>query len=414
MARSKHYCNALVLGFSFPTMKMRSKFTGDMDDMFNVHGHAGNFCREAILGSLGIIINSRSERPPVQPVTIADFGTADGHASLSLVNEMIDVIQTELGENQPIVVYYNDQPMNDFNLLSKAIQGSTYGTGLTLTGNVYPVMIPRTMYEQCLPDNSLDLAISTLATQYLSKQVCQIKNGVSFQEADDSEKKIMRAQGKADWRAFVISRGRELKPGGFLITFNVSSNDDRDLKAPFENGFIPLGRIVSDMNKEGIITQEEYLSTNINAYLGRTAEDFKEPFTSDLPDIKKLGLELVSIRTAKHFTLQQTFNNVNKNTTDKLKYSERIVAMVYPWLHNVLYKGFSNSRTEEEKEMIIDQYFRRFGVSELQTEWVTVQGTDDRALFPVVKIEAYVSRTFVTDFRRRQHVKLSAFMVGVS
>ncbi|XP_033759284.1 uncharacterized protein LOC117341522 [Pecten maximus] len=113
------------------------------------------------------------------------------------------------------------------------------------------------------------------------------------------------------------------------------------------------------MTKEGIITQEEYLATNINAYLRRTTEDFKEPFTSDLPGIKELGLELVSIRSVKHYTPHPTFDVVNEDTTDKLKYSERIVAMVYPWLHDVIYRGFSNSRTEEEKKMIIDQYFRR-------------------------------------------------------
>ncbi|XP_033758377.1 probable S-adenosylmethionine-dependent methyltransferase At5g37990 [Pecten maximus] len=110
---------------SFPTMKMNSRFRGDVDDMYNVHGHAGNHCHEAILKGLGRIINSRSGNKPVQPVAIADFGTADGRASRSLINEMIDEIQTGLGKNQPIVVYYNDQPKNDFNLLSKTIQGCT-------------------------------------------------------------------------------------------------------------------------------------------------------------------------------------------------------------------------------------------------------------------------------------------------
>ncbi|XP_033758828.1 uncharacterized protein LOC117341103 [Pecten maximus] len=120
-----------------------------------------------------------------------------------------------------------------------------------------------------------------------------------------------------------------------------------------------MGRIVSDMVREGKVTREEYLAANWNGYLGRTAEDFKEPFTSDLPEIRELGLELVSIRSVKHYTLQQIFHNVNKDTTDKLKYSERIVAMVYPWLHHAIYRGLSDSRTEDEKEMITDQYFRR-------------------------------------------------------
>ncbi|XP_033758372.1 farnesoic acid carboxyl-O-methyltransferase-like [Pecten maximus] len=242
---------------SFPTMKMNSRFTGDVDDMYNAHGHAGNHCREAILEGLGRIINSRSEHLAVQPVSIADFGTADGRASLSLINEMIDAIQTGLGQEQPILLYYNDQPMNDFNLLSKAIQGNTRDPGLNVTGSVYPVIVPRTMYEQCLPDNSLDLGISTVATHYLSKQVCQIKNGIYFEEADDGEQNLIRQQGKVDWRAYVISRGRELKPGGFLITLTISSNDKGELSSVFENGLSLLGSVMSDMAREGIITQVE-------------------------------------------------------------------------------------------------------------------------------------------------------------
>ncbi|XP_033758376.1 methyltransferase FUS9-like [Pecten maximus] len=342
----------------FPTMKMNSRFTGDVDDMYNVHGHAGNLCREAVLEGLGRIVNSRLENMATEPVTIADFGTADGRASLSLINEIIEFIQKELGQKQAVVVYYNDQPMDDFNLLSKVISGYTQNPGLTFIGNVYPVMIPRTMYEQCLPDNSIDLAISTVATHYLSKQVCKIKNGVFMEEADDEEQERMREQGKADWRDFVISRGRELKPGGFLVTMNTSSCDN-EVSAAFENGNRPLGSILSDMATEGIITQDEYLATNYNAHCWRQTEDFQEPFASAVPEIEELGLELVSVRLIKRCQQHPIFDIVNKDFTDKLKFSQRIVAMVYPWFHHVIYRGLADSRTEDEKEMITDQYFQR-------------------------------------------------------
>ncbi|OWF43238.1 hypothetical protein KP79_PYT18811 [Mizuhopecten yessoensis] len=107
----------------YPTMKMATSFSDEKDDMYNVHGHMGNISRAAILESLRRILSSRQASKTEHPVNIADYGTADGQASLSLVNEMIDVIQTDLGKEQAIVVYYNDQPMNDFNRLSKVIQG---------------------------------------------------------------------------------------------------------------------------------------------------------------------------------------------------------------------------------------------------------------------------------------------------
>ncbi|XP_060073551.1 uncharacterized protein LOC132553334 [Ylistrum balloti] len=341
---------------NFPTMKMNTRFSREMHDMYNVHGHAGNLCRESILDGINKIICSRSKCQSAQPISVADFGTADGVASLDLVKEIIATIQTELGKEQAIIVYYNDQPMNDFNLLSKVILGDGPGSGVMVTGNVYPMVIPRTMYKQCLPNNSLDLAMSSVATHYMSTQVCQIKDGVFVEEADDSEQRLMREQAKTDWRAFVISRGRELKPGGYLVTLNTSLDEKGNSPTLKDNGKVIMGDTVSELAKEGIITQEEYLGMNYNAYYVRSEEDFKEPFTSALPDVERLGLELVLI---KHYLQSPLPDIVNKDETEKLEYSHKLVAMVYPWMYHVIYGGLSKSRTEEEKEMIIDQYFHR-------------------------------------------------------
>ncbi|XP_069109295.1 uncharacterized protein [Argopecten irradians] len=135
----------------------------------------------------------------------------------------------------------------------------------------------------------------------------------------------------------------------------------------FYHGYSVLGRIVSDMTTEGILTQEEYLATNLHVFYGRNEDDFREPFTSGLPDIKKLGLELVSIKlTTRHYNTRtldvidkDLVNQIYMYTTDKLKYSQMMVAMVFPWLHHVVYGGLSNSRSEKEKEQIITQYFDR-------------------------------------------------------
>lgn len=45
--------------------------------------------------------------------------------------------------------------------------------------------------------------------------------------------------------------------------------------------------------------------------------------------------------------------------TEKQEYSRAIVAAVYPWMHHVLNGGLSVSRTEDEKQTIIDKYFTR-------------------------------------------------------
>ncbi|XP_033727482.1 farnesoic acid carboxyl-O-methyltransferase-like [Pecten maximus] len=342
----------------FPTMKMKSRSNDEADDMYNVHGHVVNISRMTVLESLRRIIKAKSANQR-DSLGIADFGTSDGRASFSLVKEMISIIHTEMGMGQDVLVYYNDQPMNDFNLLSKVIQGEEYGSGLTYTSTVYPVIIPRTMYGQCLPDHSLDLSISAVATHYLSKKVCQIQNGVFMVEADDSEQTLIREQGKIDWRNFVISRGRELKPGGFLITMNLSSDDNGSQPMNVHKGVPLLGSLVGDMVKEGKIAQEEYLATNQHIHYQRTAADFKEPFSSALPQIGELGLELVSVKSFKYYLKHPTFDIVNKDETEKLEYSKAIVAAIYPWMYHTLYQGLSVSRAEEKKEKIIDDYFSR-------------------------------------------------------
>ncbi|XP_060079859.1 uncharacterized protein LOC132559257 [Ylistrum balloti] len=343
----------------FPTMRMKTGLCEEEDDMFNIHGHVGNHSRSSILESLRKIIKSRTEDKTKEVVTIGDFGTADGRASLCLINDMIYTIKAGLGEKQAIVLCYNDQPMNDFNRLIEVIRGNGQKSGLALGSDIYPVIIPRCMYGVCLPYNSMDLAISSVATHYLSKQVCQIKNGISLGEADEGEQLLIREQAKADWRTFVISRGRELKPGGYLVTMNVSSDEHDDEARFVEKGTTCVASFVTDMAKDGVITQEEYRATNFNSHYLRKAADFQEPFNSDLPEIKELGLELVSMKPIKHYLQYPTFDIVNKDYVEKMDYSQRIVSSIYPWMYHVLHGGLSESRTEEEKQAVIDNYFDR-------------------------------------------------------
>ncbi|XP_033759248.1 probable S-adenosylmethionine-dependent methyltransferase At5g38780 isoform X2 [Pecten maximus] len=340
-------------------MKMASKFSVDADDMCTVHGHAGNLSRASVLEGIRKITRSRSACQRKQLVTIADFGTADGRGSLSLINEVIDIIRTDLGKEQAIVVYYNDQPMNDFNLLSKIIGGFEQKSSLSAAENIYPVMVPRSMYEQCLPDSSIDLAVSSGATHYLSKHVCQIQNGVFMGEANTHEQELMREQGKADWRNFVIARGRELKPGGVLVTINASLDGENNVSSQIDKGFQHFGSFVTDMAREGVLTQEEYLAINFPSHYMRTTVDFKEPFTSTVPEVKELGLEMVSITPRKHYLEHPLYDVVRKDDTEKLNYAKRIVAMVYPWFHHAIHGGLSDSRTEDEKQFIIEEYFQR-------------------------------------------------------
>ncbi|XP_033758343.1 uncharacterized protein LOC117340688 [Pecten maximus] len=178
-------------------------------------------------------------------------------------------------------------------------------------------------------------------------------------EADEHEQALMRDQGKTDWRNFVISRGRELKPGGILITVNGSAVKGCTSAMYLDKGLHHLGSFVSDMARDGVITQDEFIATNLPLHHIRTEGDFEEPFTSEIPEVAELGLELVSMKSMKNYLKHPLYDNVWKDDAEKMEYSKRIVAMVYPWMHHVLHGGLSESRTEAEKEVIIEQYFKR-------------------------------------------------------
>ncbi|OWF43240.1 hypothetical protein KP79_PYT18809 [Mizuhopecten yessoensis] len=63
---------------------------------------------------------------------------------------------------------------------------------------------------------------------------------------------------------------------------------------------------------EECVSQEEYLGTNFHCHYLRKLADFEEPFTSALPEVRELGLELVSVKTTKHYPRHTTFDIVNK------------------------------------------------------------------------------------------------------
>jgi hypothetical protein len=58
--------------------------------------------------------------------TIADYGTADGGTSMPLIYACVKAIREKYGEELPINVIYEDQPVNDFKSLFMRLQGKTY------------------------------------------------------------------------------------------------------------------------------------------------------------------------------------------------------------------------------------------------------------------------------------------------
>ena len=55
--------------------------------------------------------------------TIADYGTADGGTSMPLMYACVKAIREKYGDELPINIVYEDQPVNDFKSLFMRLQG---------------------------------------------------------------------------------------------------------------------------------------------------------------------------------------------------------------------------------------------------------------------------------------------------
>ncbi|XP_033733118.1 uncharacterized protein LOC117322354 isoform X2 [Pecten maximus] len=325
--------------------------------MYAANGYSLYLSQATILDCVERICKRQSAHVPI---TVADFGTADGRTSLQLLNNVIATTQELSGVAKPVMIYHEDQTNNDFTLLYRVIQGTEDEGqgGLKLSSNVFQAAVGRSMYEQCLPNNSVDISFSSIAVHNLSRRPCRIEGGVSSCDGTEKEKTKIKEQSARDWEQFVYMRGKELSPGGYLVVLNLGADKDGKGVSPIKGGYPQLGKLLSKMLHDGLITQEEFLDANFDVDIYRTEEDHSRPFTQG-DRLTQMGLELVSVRSFTNWLEHHTFDIVHKDEATKAEYAERVVAGIKPWFYHVIYNGLSKTRPLEERTRLTDLYFDR-------------------------------------------------------
>lgn len=78
-----------------------------------------------ILESVPLVLESvkSASVKPGSVFTIADYGCADGGTSMSLLYACVKELRKSYGDDLPIHVIYEDQPVNDFKSLYLRLQG---------------------------------------------------------------------------------------------------------------------------------------------------------------------------------------------------------------------------------------------------------------------------------------------------
>ena len=281
------------------------------------------------------------------PFVVADYGTADGGTSMPLMYAVVERVRAKL-PNKPIFIWYEDQAQNDFKSLFLRMHQLIDGPPSYLTDfdNVYCMASGTTFYQQCFPDNSVDLGFSATAFHWLTSSPCQFENVLHSAMAHGQELEQVlchspqlrsdhhlrtayphtrirtplthnpvllyaagftaqfQKQAAVDWESILVHRAKELKPGGQMVVVNFAVDESGSKDRQF------LGqsdRILHNMHgqfcehwkamaDEGRITQEEFRNTNFpNHY--RTVDECRRPFDDATSALNRVGVHLDSIET---------------------------------------------------------------------------------------------------------------------
>ncbi|OWF54690.1 gibberellic acid methyltransferase 1-like isoform X1 [Mizuhopecten yessoensis] len=286
-------------------------------------------------------------------ICIAEFGAADGGVSLELMDTVIDNIHQMSSDQREVILVYEDQLLNDYNVLFQTVHAkdSNISTKLSTRDQVHVLASATTMYRKCLPTGFVDLAFSSMANHWLSQRPCPIRGGLFQSDCDMEELEAFRHQWQTDWIQFLSCRSLELRPGGYMMVISFVFNDNGQKKAVEEDLHDVYTKTWKEFWQNGKITEEEFVSSSSFTYKPTMAE-LLQPFNTDM----KGSLSLVEF-TQKDV---EVIPGVERGAgSDDLEvFVDKTLRYAKPWLYNILKAGLSPGRKEAEKCRIFDDYFQ--------------------------------------------------------
>lgn len=213
-----------------------------------------------------------------EAIVIADYGSSEGHNSLAPMSAAIHALRARAGRDRAISVVHTDLVGNDFNALFRTLADDP-DSYLRDEPATFASAIGRSFYKQILPSGSVTLGWSSWSLQWLSRAPSRIPDQVYVNASHDSTARLAYAdQADKDWRAFLNSRGRELRNGGRLIVITMARHNDGDfglqpqVKAMYEAllGLVDEGFIGIDERKRMAIPM-----------ISRSRDDLAAPFAEN-------------------------------------------------------------------------------------------------------------------------------------
>lgn len=222
---------------------------------------------------------------PSGPLTIADFGSSQGHNSMVQMAMALDRLTKRTGSGRDIMVVHTDLPHSDFTSLFVMLDTApdSYRRG---RDHVFASAIGRSFYERLLPAGSLAFGWSAFALHWMSALPVTLRAHIWPASASPDEAKLLAEVAAADWRNFLSRRAEELVPGGQLVLV-IGSADETGA-----TGLEPMMDVANTVLKalvaEGKLVAEAYALMTIPSR-PRTLDEYRAPF--DRGELPMLVLE---------------------------------------------------------------------------------------------------------------------------
>jgi len=299
--------------------------------------------------------------PEGQAIRIADFGAADGGTSKETMFNVIKALKDRFPDHQ-IQMTYTDLPSNDFSVLFKNILGLTQGAEhnyLSAFDGVFVNACGIGFHQQLLPDASLDIGFSATAMHYISAKPCEIENHVHMVGAEGPTLRAYAERAAEDWKNILLSRARELRPGGRIVILNFGKDEEgRYLgNTGGVNMFDTFNRLWRAMAEEGRITGQEYVDASFSQFY-RTREEFCAPLEDESGPVRAAGLRLVSARTVVTGCPYRAAFDASNGAMSNREFAVSYIPTLRSWSETVFATALDESRSPDERAGLVDEFYQ--------------------------------------------------------
>lgn len=263
-------------------------------------------------------------------ISIIDYGSSEGLNSMIYFQKILSKFRQH--SQSTINIIHNDLPDNNWIRFFKTITESQ--NSYISIPDVYFSAIGRSFYSQIVPNNSIQIAFSSLALHFISQNI-SAPDHIVLSASKDSEFKALASNiAHQDLVNFLKFRHSELVKSGRLILQFVG--DD------IVNGLVKYNQIVSEiLSDKGIITEKEKRDLTLGIY-GRTTGEVDRA----LDVCQDLFTVIVRRSSEFHRFLEE---NITKEES-----SIKLVSVLNMVIRNPLKRALK--RSNEEIEEILDQF----------------------------------------------------------